>query len=903
MSAFPDEFAFCGTWRSYQARVIDELADHLHDSRLHVIAAPGSGKTVLGLEVIRRLGRPVLVLAPTLTIRDQWVERLSQLFLGGSRIPAWVSRDLGEPNLFTVATYQALHGAYAEEDEAGEEAAEEWDGGDRADAEAAPTVAQRAARRFDLLERLRGAGIRAVVVDEAHHLRSEWWKSLTEVVAALDQATVVALTATPPYDVAPFEWARYETLCGPVDAEVSVPELVAQGDLCPHQDYVCFSAPTPDEARRLGDFRRHVEEFRTALERDERLIAALQSHPWMRDPRTHVEDMLADPAYVSSMAVFLTHARRAMHPELLALLGVKGKKLPALDLEWLEILLTGCLYRDAASYAAHQPLLRELGQRLRAIGALERRKVVLRNPTAASRLLTASINKLHSITDIVRLETGALGERLRAVVLADHIRRSEMPTRPGEASEFERLGVVPIFETLRRESMPGVRLGILSGSLVVIPREAAPALRDIAREAGIAVEDLSVRPLDHEEAFCAVEVRRTGNAGVVRLVTGLFTQGDVNVLVGTKSLLGEGWDAPSINCLVLASVVGSYMLSNQMRGRAIRTDPAHPDKTANIWHLATVEPDQPPGDDYDTLARRFRAFTGVAYDRPVIENGFGRLALGDPPFSREGIARINDATRRKALDRAALAAAWREGLAGGVRLVEAVEAPAERGLRRLVFSNTLAALLWQGGMLGLYFFAQSARGLRRVAPERALTYLAWAVGVGVLVALPRFLKAAWLFLRHGTLESSIKEVGEALLATLVKIGAVETPRHGLSVHVGKGDMGTVKCSLNGGTSYESSLFLTALREMLDPIENPRYLLVRRTGIWWGFREDYHAVPELIGRRKDQAEHLGKMWRRHVGPATLVYTRATEGRRALLRARAHSLATAFQRRTDRLSCWQ
>ena len=51
-----------------------------------------------------------------------------------------------------------------------------------------------------------------------------------------DFSTIVALTATPPYDVSPFEWQPYEELCGPVDAEVSVPELVLEGDLCPHQD-------------------------------------------------------------------------------------------------------------------------------------------------------------------------------------------------------------------------------------------------------------------------------------------------------------------------------------------------------------------------------------------------------------------------------------------------------------------------------------------------------------------------------------------------------------------------------------------------------------------------------------------------------------------------------------------
>ena len=47
-----------------------------------------------------------------------------------------------------------------------------------------------------------------------------------------DFSTIIALTATPPYDVSPFE----SQLCGPVDAEVSVPELVLESDLCPHQD-------------------------------------------------------------------------------------------------------------------------------------------------------------------------------------------------------------------------------------------------------------------------------------------------------------------------------------------------------------------------------------------------------------------------------------------------------------------------------------------------------------------------------------------------------------------------------------------------------------------------------------------------------------------------------------------
>jgi superfamily II DNA or RNA helicase len=113
MNAFPDDVRFQYTWRSYQARVLEELERFLDDDHLHVVAAPGSGKTVLGLEVMRRLNRPTLILAPTITIRNQWIDRLVHLFLPeGATRPDWVSTDVRRPRLLTVVTYQALHMAH-----------------------------------------------------------------------------------------------------------------------------------------------------------------------------------------------------------------------------------------------------------------------------------------------------------------------------------------------------------------------------------------------------------------------------------------------------------------------------------------------------------------------------------------------------------------------------------------------------------------------------------------------------------------------------------------------------------------------------------------------------------------------------------------------------------------------
>ena len=46
---------FKGTWRVYQARVLDRAEHYVRDGKIHIVAAPGSGKTTLGIELIRRL--------------------------------------------------------------------------------------------------------------------------------------------------------------------------------------------------------------------------------------------------------------------------------------------------------------------------------------------------------------------------------------------------------------------------------------------------------------------------------------------------------------------------------------------------------------------------------------------------------------------------------------------------------------------------------------------------------------------------------------------------------------------------------------------------------------------------------------------------------------------------------
>src|SRR6267143_4611964 len=167
---------FQNTWRSYQARVLEHLDSYLDDKRVHIVAAPGSGKTVLGLEIIRRIDQPTLVIAPTITIRDQWVDRLVGLFLPAGRSrPSWISTDLRKPARLTIVTCQALHCLCSGEinremenirAEENHNHSQEHSGGNPND-QVGPVV--------QFPEVLAQAGFRTLAVDEAHHLRAEWW--------------------------------------------------------------------------------------------------------------------------------------------------------------------------------------------------------------------------------------------------------------------------------------------------------------------------------------------------------------------------------------------------------------------------------------------------------------------------------------------------------------------------------------------------------------------------------------------------------------------------------------------------------------------------------------------------------------------------------------------------------
>lgn len=858
---------FQGTWRSYQERVLAHADAYMEDNRIHIVAAPGSGKTTLGIELIGRADAPCLILAPSITIREQWLTRIREGFGAPQEI---LSNDIRHPAAITAITYQALHSCLkrqksVEEDEDGN--CEELD-----------------YTRFDLYAALDGAGIGTFCLDEAHHLRSEWQKALEEVVKAYEGCTIISLTATPPYDSTPQQWERYIGLCGPIDEEISVPELVKEGSLCPHQDYVYFNMPTPQEEAQVKKFRRASGQIFKKLMADREFADAVLTHRGFFEPDCCLKLFGEKRSYFLALLSF-ADAAGAKLPQKLAALA-KDAEVPPMDVRLLGILLQGFLFDDPESYDCEEQYRKSLADSLRARGLIHKNRVELSASAEVDKLLINSRGKLLSIQEIVRAEYESLGSALRLLVLTDFIRAEYLSAIGDEGQPVEELGVVPIFEAIRRGcgfEEQELRLAALSGSVVILPETAGDEFVRMAEENG---QRASLKACG---ATGYHQVAVSGNGPrLTWYLTELFSRGYIRVLVGTKSLLGEGWDSPCINSLVLASFVGSFMLSNQMRGRAIRTMKGNPDKVSNIWHLICMEPvwaEKEDGEkngrslescsaDFATLRRRFDGFLGVNYETDQIESGLDRLTFIRPPYGNRELLQINEKMVALSNDRAGLKEKWERTLErlSDMEIVEGAGAfgdrlKAESQQRKCRRKTNLSKA-------GTAVAAAAAAALA-VSGHFLLGLLAAGIAAAGLFRTRSNQRKEAVFVRP---ELFLEAVGNAVLDALKELGEITSA--GVSVSVEDADGRAFAC-LKNGTGREKSVFADAVSEFLGAVGQQRYLLEALEAE--GNERTFYPVPELFGRKKEDARIFAEHIAPCIGPCNLIFTRSEDGKRALLRA--------------------
>lgn len=883
-----EHLSFKGEWREYQKRILEKSETIMADGHIHLVAAPGSGKTTLGIEFIRRNSNPALILVPTVTIRQQWVDRIREAFLDDESLAdEMISQNLKQPKMITVATYQALHSAINRLE------------GD-AEVEDTDDVVENEHFDFkgvDIVGLFEEANLGTLCLDECHHLRNEWWKSLEIFRKSFADINVISLTATPPYEGEPALWERYVAMCGEIDEEITVPELVKEGSLCPHQDYVYFSFPTKEEENQLDQFSTQKRAFLKNLSSDSMFCEAVRTSRAL-DGTISEDELLNEPKYLSATLIFLRHKGIEFPKQFQQLLG--ASRLPMFDLAWFEILLQGMVFDVPHWYDLSEEALKELKSELKSLGLIDRKQVQLCRNKKIDQLLNQSLGKLNAVRDIFKAEHETLGSELRQLILTDFIRKDFEAHLGNPEIQYSQLGVLPYFEVLRREleeQQLDVPVAVLTGSLVIIPSGVKSRL-----EAVFGADKITFQTVGQLDEKDYVKVRLVGSQhDLVSAVTQLFQEGQIHVVIGTKSLLGEGWDAPCVNSLILASFVGSFMLSNQMRGRAIRIWPENPNKTSSVWHLVSInlaekklfkkeegEEDLPIGidsPDMELLQRRMKQFLGLHYNENTIESGVDRLDLGNIEFTKKNLTKLNQETISRSRNREELKERWNESLPLLEDMEVASEVQVDKAFLPTVLLTDARKILTYAQAIVLtelivYLFLDFAK-----RPSQLL----YPVGILSLIVL----NIVWL--RYFLYKSPYKRLelfAEAVRKALLASGHLQTQN--CKARVVRGDKDSIQTStyLKGGTLREKELFAQALSEFFAPIENQRYIL--RAETWVNDQTKYFAVPSMFDKRKEDVVAFVSNIEKYIGKYEIIYTRNVEGRHILLDARLNALGNKQDR---------
>lgn len=887
-------------WRSYQKRILDDLDYHMNDNALHIVAPPGSGKTILGLEVAVRLNKPTLILAPTLAIRDQWITKFREAFLSPNESMDWITTDIHQPKYLTIVTYQALH-AVATNTEVIEEESEPSE--EEEISEEAALLPAKTSYTNQLIKSLQDVHVGTIILDEAHHLKKEWWKTLFAIKSAIE-AKIVALTATPPYDVTPTEWNKYVQLSGEVDEEIYITELVKDGNLCPHQDLIYLSQPTEEEKCIIASQREKLTEVFKLIHEDPVLKEAMYNHPFHLSFEKYTNEISNHPGFYDALSIYLNENNLYIKDENINIDYIRIIETKHLDHILTEWLLNEYLKGKNEYWDKYKEHRKALYRRLKEDGFIENGYVHFTDLSWLNKRISSSLTKLESIQAIVTHEYENKKQHLRMVILTDYVRK-EFLSLSNPNDKIDKIGVIPIFETLRRNNLEVNKMGILTGSLVIIPTSCINRIETLTKESHEKKNlNLMYEPYPYSENFVKVSLSNDYKNKLVEFTTQLFEEGEIEVLIGTKSLLGEGWDAPSINSLVLATFVGSYMLSNQMRGRAIRSSKNDPKKTSNIWHLAcTSDLLDNGGNDIKLLKKRFRSFVGLTNTAPYhIEKGIKRLMLPSH-FDEQSIKDYNAFSLRMSEQHSTLRKGWMEAIQNGTDFMEFAHIPHPLSKEKYIEEVTK--------------YEKKEKYHSRIAALSALTMSPflllhivenpWRIIItGALLACSLINVKKWgsSFLKtlKYNIKNHVKLIATVLLDTMIEEKLIT--HSNIQLEATKKNDGSVDCRLIGGSYAEQKLFTKMLVEVLGPIDNHRYVIKKITkkdvyntlpqkteeidSITNMKNKIYFNVPEQLALNKITAIHFAENWRKQIGKCELIYLKNKNSHVEYMKATALAL---------------
>lgn len=648
-------------FRKYQRMILEQVAAQQKDNKYHIVAPPGSGKTILGLELIRQFNTPAVVFAPTTTIQAQWYEKVGMFLDPADKVSEFACMEPDQRAPIHIFTYQLISTQAEAQEHIKESALLLWkeelvSDGQAADLEKAEerlsTLKQNNPQDYrkeiakytkrvkhkllyepdvdiepflhpnarKLIKELIQNGVQTIVLDECHHLLDYWAIVLRYFISRINNPRVVGLTATLPSPENDEEYENYTSLLGDIDFEIPTPAVVKEGDLAPYRDLVYIVKPTKRETQYLKQIQAEFQSAIALLIEDKGFAEWVQS--LVHVPPEAAERRQTWQTYWDERPVLTLAAVR--------FLNLRGIKIPAdlpmpvealdpIQLEdWSNLLERFGLdvLKTSQDPKDHQ-LLSALRRAILPFGLTLTERGINQSRSAGDLVLSFSESKDYAVAHILDAELKVMGDKLRAVVVTDFERvgtgvprlKGVLDAEAGSAVRAFRLlaSYAPV-KDLHTVLVTGKSLMVPSASWDVLEKEFNQYLKTQKLKASC-----SSKPTKDPHALEIVGTGKDWTARTyVRMATALFDRGVIKCMVGTRGIFGEGWDSLTLNTLIDLTSITTSTSVQQLRGRTIRLDPGWKRKVAHNWDVICISKEFERGDvDFNRFVRRHEQYWGV----------------------------------------------------------------------------------------------------------------------------------------------------------------------------------------------------------------------------------------------------------------------------------------------------
>ena len=583
----------------YQEDVLNTFDKEIKrgDKKIHIVAPPGSGKTIMWLEMISRLDWNHLILVPNITLQYQWKDKLEKMFLEEwEKSEDLISTTTDKLKKINIITYQSLTQSSRDNDLIYNKIIELWYWHIKQDfksnlefldyietlkeldintykekiskykkrlkAKWWDVVSKILSKKvLDYFLRLKEKWIKSIVVDEAHHLTNWWSKSiyyLWETLTVEDNSPfIIWLTATPPYEDVDFFVLDedYTKLLWEVDYYVATPAVIKSGRLAPYSDLVYFVEP--DESLKK-ELKRIDEILDNYIEKNKEIIS---SHIFKYIEKNY--NTMLGKSYkllLSYLKFVKTYSKNDISNYYFD------------DKIWEKITLQD-IAKTIWKYIHDLSLDLEKNREVEKVKKIFyelwyifRWRNFYRFRIKLEKMLVYWQSKMQAIKKILDKEISNLGKDLKWVIITDFLEEKDW---------------------------------LISCKYILKNLEKYKKLNPIL------VSWQWIWKLWSKQELISLDIN-------ILEVTKLLEEWKTKLLIWTKWILWEWWDCPRLNTLIDLTGIVAYMSVNQVRWRAIRLDKKNLLKVSNIYDIVTIYDSYSKDVDLYRLVKKHEQFYWVS---------------------------------------------------------------------------------------------------------------------------------------------------------------------------------------------------------------------------------------------------------------------------------------------------